>query len=140
MMSYQVLADFVVLLHAMYVAFVVFGFVAILAGTALGWRWVRNIWFRSIHLAAILAVVLEAIIGVICPLTSLEQMLRRNGGERSYPGSILGHWAHALIFYDAPLWVFTVLYIAFGICVCAVFIYAPPERARCSGRRRVSAS
>ena len=35
-----------VLLHAVYVAFVVLGMAAILAGIALRWQWVRNFWFR----------------------------------------------------------------------------------------------
>ena len=35
------------LLHVVYVAFVVLGMAAILAGIALGWQWVRNFWFRS---------------------------------------------------------------------------------------------
>ena len=45
----------VVFLHAGYVAFVVIGQLAILAGIAGGWRCVRNRRFRFAHLAAMYA-------------------------------------------------------------------------------------
>ena len=49
----SLLADLIVVFHATYVSFVVFGLVAILIGVAFRWSWVRNIWFRSLHLTAI---------------------------------------------------------------------------------------
>ena len=67
-MLYRVLADLVVVVHAAYIAFVLFGLLAVVLGAALGWGWVRNFWFRAIHLAMIAVVVIQAIAGVICPL------------------------------------------------------------------------
>ena len=43
----RVLADLIVVLHAAYVSFVVFGLAAILLGVVFRWRWVRNVWFRG---------------------------------------------------------------------------------------------
>ena len=71
-MGWSVLADLVLLFHAAYVGYVVFGLVAIVLGIALGWSWVRNFWFRLTHLGAIGLVVAESIVGVACPLTTLE--------------------------------------------------------------------
>jgi hypothetical protein len=59
-------------LDAAYVGFVVLGFTAIVLGSAMGWRWARNLYFRVAHLAPILLVYLEALIGVSCLLTTLE--------------------------------------------------------------------
>ena len=42
-----------------------------------------------------------------CPLTDWEQRLRKMAGEGDYTGDFIGYWAHRLIFYDAPPWVFT---------------------------------
>ena len=65
--------------HATYFSFVVFGLVLILLGIVFRWDWVRNFWFRSLHLAAIGIVVLEAFVGMNCPLTDWEQRLRHTG-------------------------------------------------------------
>jgi uncharacterized protein DUF2784 len=133
MILYHVLADLVVVFHAAYVAFVVLGFVAILLGATLKWRWVRNFYFRAAHLAAIGFVCVEAIVGARCPLTTLEGSLRIRGGEAPYAGDFIGYWAHRAIFYEAPMWVFTAMYLIFGALVLAVFILAPPQLPR---RRR----
>ena len=72
----RLLADLVVVAHAAYFSFVVLGLVAILAGIAFRWKWVRNPWFRWIHLSMIGIVVAEAIAGIPCPLTVWERQLR----------------------------------------------------------------
>ena len=62
-MVYQLLADFVVLVHLGYVLFVIFGQLAILLGALRRWQWIRNFWFRVVHLAMIAIVVVEAVLG-----------------------------------------------------------------------------
>jgi hypothetical protein len=81
-MLWRVMADIVVAVHAAYVAIVVIGFAAILIGSAAQWRWVRNFYFRAAHLAMILLVCAEALVG--CPFTRLENVLRLRGGETGY--------------------------------------------------------
>jgi len=127
-MEYTILADAVVVVHAAYVAFVVGGLAAILIGAAMGWRWTRGFAFRVAHLAAIALVCVEAIVGVMCPLTSLEDWMRQRGGAATYSGDFIGHWAHRLIFYDLPPWMFTIAYIAFATLVAITFILLPPRR------------
>ena len=46
-------ADAILLVHFLFVAFVVLGFAAILTGKLAGWAWVRNRWFRNLHVIAI---------------------------------------------------------------------------------------
>lgn len=128
MVAYQILADLIVILHAAYVGFVVLGFAAIVIGVVLRWNWVRNLWFRAVHLVAIAVVAIKAIIGMVCPLTTLENWLRQKGGQARYPGDFVGYWAHQLIFFEGPPWVFTVCYVAFALLVVAVFVFAPPKR------------
>lgn len=123
----RIFADLIVVVHAAFVVFVVLGLLLILLGIAFRWGWVRNAWFRSLHLAAIGFVVLEALIGMTCPLTHWEKSLRELAGEVTYPGDFIGHWAHELIFYDAEPWVFTAGYITFGLAVLAAFVLAPPR-------------
>lgn len=129
----RVLADCVVVFHAAFVAFVVVGLAAILLGLALRWDWVRNFWFRVLHLAAIGVVAAQALCGVICPLTTLENALRRLAGQQTYPGAFIGYWARRLIFFEAPPWIFTAAYCAFGLVVAATFLVGPPRWPRAAG-------
>jgi hypothetical protein len=125
---YSVCADAVVYAHVAYVCFVVLGLVAILIGFVLRWQWIRNIWFRVAHLVMIGIVVVEALFGITCPLTTLENNLRRSAGETARAESFVGRWVHDLLFYDAPASVFTVVYCLFGAVVLATFVIAPPRR------------
>jgi hypothetical protein len=129
-MFYGVLADVVSLVHAVYVGFVLFGLLAILVGYLRGWRWVRRPLFRIAHLAAILFVLAETLIGIDCPLTTLENALRVRAGEAAYSGQFVGHCLDSLIFYNFPIWVFTALYLGFSAAILATFWLVPIEFAR----------
>ncbi|MFH1919366.1 MAG: DUF2784 domain-containing protein [Planctomycetota bacterium] len=128
MTIYNYLADTVVVIHAAYIGFVIFGLLAILVGVLFRWKWVQNVWFRGIHFLAILTVVAQALLGVICPLTTLEKHWRAKGGGEVYSGHFVGHWAHELIFFEAPPWVFTVCYCLIGMVVLVTIIAFPPRR------------
>jgi Protein of Unknown function (DUF2784) len=119
------MADIVVALHAAYVAIVVFGFVAILIGYAAHWSWVRNFYFRIVHLAMITVVCAEALGGISCPLTRLENALRLKGGESGYTRDFIGYWLDWLIFYNAPSWVFMAVYLLFGMLVLSTLWLVP---------------
>jgi Protein of Unknown function (DUF2784) len=121
------LADAVVVVHVSYVAFVILGELAILAGILLRWGWIRNRTFRVLHLAAILVVVLESWSGIVCPLTSWENWLRIKAGQPVEEGDFIARWAHQFLFFRADPWIFTACYTAFGVLVIASLILAPPR-------------
>jgi hypothetical protein len=122
------LADIVAIIHLGYVVFVILGFMFIVAGIFFRWRWIRTPWFRFPHLAAIIAVAIEAILGVNCPLTVLEFRLRCPTGPFQERVSFIGSLVDSVLFYDAPAWLFTVVYTGFTVAVIITFIIAPPER------------
>ncbi len=126
-MNPALLANLIVLVHFAWVAFLVFGLLAIVLGIAFRWGWVRNKWFRLIHLAMIAIVVGEAIAGVPCPLTIWEHRLRVSAGQTTFDGDFIAYWVHRLIFFEAEPWVFTVVYLAFGLLVLGTWIVAPPR-------------
>ena len=126
---YQALADLVLVLHAAIVLFVVGGLVLVLLGNARGWQWVNATWFRVAHLVAIAVVALQAWAGVICPLTTLESWFRVQGGSPGYTASFIEHWVQRILFYEAPAWVFTLLYSVFAAVVAATWWRYPPMRA-----------
>jgi Protein of Unknown function (DUF2784) len=79
---YRLLAAAVVVLHLGFVLFVA-------AGGLLVWRWRRLAWA---HLPALAWGVWIELSGGICPLTPLENELRRLGGEATYGGDFVGHY------------------------------------------------
>jgi len=121
-------ADLILILHAGFIAFVVLGLVLTLIGACLGWRWVRNFWFRIAHLLAILVVALQAWLGWLCPLTEWEAELRVAANGRPYPEEgFIAYWLHELIYYDFPFWAFTLAYTLFALAVLATLIFLPPR-------------
>lgn len=129
-LAYQLLADAVLALHLGIVVFVVGGLLVVIAGNLRGWRWVNAGWFRLAHLGAIAVVVAESWLGLVCPLTSLEMWLRAKTGGSVYAGSFIEHWIGRVLYYDAPAWVFTVLYTGFAVLVAATWWYFPPQFKR----------
>jgi len=117
-------ADALLVLHFAIVVFIVGGLILTWIGAALGWAWVRNPWFRWLHLAAIAFVALEAVVGMTCPLTEWEDALR--GGVRAE--SFVGRWVQRLLYYRAPEWVFTLLYLAWAAATLATLRWVPPRR------------
>ena len=91
-MLYRALADLVLALH---LAFIVF----VLAGGLLALRWR---WAPLAHLPAALWGVLVEVSGGVCPLTPLENALRRAAGASGYSGGFIEHHLVPVI-YPASL-------------------------------------
>ena len=126
--GYLIAADAILLLHVLFVGFVVIGLALIFIGKWRGWNWVHRFWFRIAHLAAIGFVVLQSWLGAICPLTIWEMNLRELAGDAVYEGAFIAHWLQALLYYEAPLWVFTLVYTLFGALVVASWFWVRPRR------------
>ena len=122
------LADLVLVTHAAYVLFVVGGQALIVIGWMRGWEWTRGRMFRLLHLVAIGLVMLEAWLGINCPLTVLENFLRLRAGAAAYENNFIGHWLRSLIFYAAPEWIFALIYTVFTALVILTWLAYPPRR------------
>jgi polyferredoxin len=118
------MADVVLVVHFLVVAFIVGGLVLVWLGALAGWRWIRNPWFRHGHLLAIAFVAVEALLGIACPLTVWEDLLR--GGMRAE--SFLGRWVRAALYYEAPEWMFTAAYVAWSLATLVTLRLVPPTR------------
>ncbi len=112
-MLYRLLADLVVVLHVGFVLFVVLG-------GLLALRWPRAAW---LHLpAAIWGAAIEFVAG-ICPLTPLENRLRRLGGEAGYSGGFVEHYVLPVL-YPAGLSRGVQLALGAVVVVLNVAVYA----------------
>lgn len=87
-MPYLLLADAVLLLHLAFIAFVV-------AGALLVWRWPRLAW---LHLPALAWGAYAVIGGAVCPLTPLENALRRRAGDAGYAGGFVEHYVLPILY------------------------------------------
>jgi hypothetical protein len=125
------LANAVLLIHFILVLFITAGLPMIYLGAALGWSWVRVWQWRALHLVAIVFVTLESLLGIACPLTVWEDLLRN---DRSNVGFI-ERWITRIMFYDVPAWVFTLAYTGFAVLVAATWVWVPPaKRSRTHAR------
>lgn len=124
---YRIAADLLLFMHALFVAFVVFGLLVVFVGKWCGWPWVRNPYFRIAHLAAIGIVVVQSWLGMICPLTIWEMALRERAGDAVYSGSFIANWVGKLLYYQAPAWVFGVCYTLFAALVVVAWFRVRPR-------------
>ena len=125
--QYRIAADLVLAVHAAFVLFVTLGLILVVVGGLRGWRWVRNPWFRLAHLLAIVVVVAQAWLGMLCPLTTLETTLRTRAGDAVYGGSFIAYWLETFLYYQAPPWVFAACYTVFGLLVVASWVVVRPR-------------
>lgn len=87
-MIYRLLADLVVLLHASFILFALLGGLLVL-------RHRRWLW---LHIPAAIWAAAVVIGGWICPLTYLENALRRASAQAGYDGSFIEHYLLPLIY------------------------------------------
>lgn len=106
-MSYALAADLLVVLHLFFILFVAVGGLLVL-------RWTRLAW---VHLPAALWGGLIELGGWICPLTPLENSLRRSAGETGYTGGFIEHYVLPLVY---PPGLTREIQIGLGIAVLAV--------------------
>ncbi len=90
-MLYQSLATFVLLLHLAFIMFVLFG-------GLLAFRWRRA---PLVHLPAAAWGAAVEFFGWICPLTPLENSLRRAGGEAPYAGDFIDRYLALIVYPEA---------------------------------------
>jgi hypothetical protein len=130
MMWYRVAADLVLVVHLLFIGFVV-------GGAFLAWRWPRLIWA---HLPAMAYGVLIEFVGFTCPLTPLQNYLLRRGGETGYQRGFISHYLIQLIY---PAGLTRVIQIGLGVFVVLVaaagyagYLRRRGDQPAAPGRRR----
>ncbi len=121
-MLYQALADAVLVLHLLFILFVVGGGFLLL-------RWPKLVW---VHLPAALWGAAISFAGWICPLTPLENALRRAAGDVGYGGGFIEHYLLPAI-YPAHLTSHIQTSLGLAVVVINLLIYAWVWRRKRSG-------
>ena len=87
-MIYQILADLLVIVHLLFIIFVLLG----------GFLLILHRAFIFVHLPAVIWAVLLSVKGWICPLTPLENMLREAAGSAGYEQGFIEYYLLPLIY------------------------------------------
>lgn len=87
-MIYRIVADFLVILHLVFICFVIAGGLMVIK-----WRWII-----FLHIPAAIWGILIEFYGWICPLTPWEQQLRYAGGQAGYSGGFIDHYIIPVIY------------------------------------------
>jgi hypothetical protein len=121
----MITADLLVILHLVFIVFVI-------TGGFLALRWPRLIWA---HVPCALWGATIEFTGWICPLTPLENRLRRAAGAQGYEGGFIDHYIVPVV-YPAGLTHDMQVWLGFGVVVLNLVAYGLLWRQR---RRRRSA-
>jgi Protein of Unknown function (DUF2784) len=91
-MLYRFLADAIIIIHLIFILFVILG----------GLLALRNKRWSIVHLPAVIWAAAIEFKGWICPLTPLENWFREKGGNAIYQGDFIEHYVLPII-YPADL-------------------------------------
>jgi hypothetical protein len=106
-MIYRILADLVVLLHLLFIIFVVAG----------GFLALPRAWLTLLHLPALIWGIYIEFSGKICPLTPLENYFSRLAGDEEYATSFIDHYLIPVIY---PAGLTREVQISLGLLVIAI--------------------
>lgn len=119
-----ILGQLILAIHLLVIAFNIAGLVVIPLGAALGWRWVRILWWRLLHLGSLAVVAGQAALGRACFLTDWQDGLTGGGGH----DPLIMRWVNSVIYWPLPMWAFTAGYLAVFGYVIALWVFVPPRR------------
>ena len=120
------IADFVLVFHFCIVIFITFGFFLIPIGYKFGWGWIANTKLRIFHSGMMVFVTLETLLGITCPLTSIENSLRGIHQSKSF----VGYWIKQIIYWDFPTQFFIILYCVFLGWTFLMWKLCPPSNTK----------
>lgn len=129
-MSYKIIADIIVVIHFIWIIFMLLGFFLTIYGffrkEFFDW-WL----FRTLHLSGILFVGLLTALRRFCPLTILENLSRaRYSSESTYPGSFIVHYIEKLVYPDVNQTLLRLGTVFVAVFALVVYITRPPAKIK----------
>ena len=115
-------ADLVLIIHFCIVFFVTFGLIAVPIGYLRNYTWTRNMQMRVVHMLFMGFITVEAILGITCPLTIIENILR----HIEYQQSFVSYWISRFIYWNLPANFFIILYTSCFIWSVIFWRVHPP--------------
>ena len=112
-MFFRLAADAVVVVHLLFIVFVLFGGLLVLR-----WR-----WLLFLHVPALVWGAVVEFFHFYCPLTPLENAMRSRAGMEGYDGGFIEHYLIPLI-YPAGLTPQIQLWLGGIVVLCNLLVYS----------------
>ena len=114
--------EIVLFFHFFIFLFITVSFFLIPFGYFQKWEWVKNKYYRLTHLVLMGIILIETILGFMCPLTILENFLRNNIEVDNNLTQII----HQIMYWNLPNYQFIILYIlSFSYLIFLWFFFKP---------------
>ena len=118
-----IFSEIVLLFHFCVFLFVILSFFLIPLGYYQKWDWVKNKYYRLIHLILMVIIFIETILGFMCPLTLLENFLRNNIEINNKITQII----HQIMYWDLPTYQFIILYLLSLLYLIFLWFFFKPD-------------
>ena len=118
-----IFSEIVLLLHFFIFLFIVFSFFFIPFGYYKNWEWVKNKNYRLIHLFLMGIVLIETILGFMCPLTILENFLRSDIKVNNKFTEII----HQIMYWNFSNYQFIILYLLSFLYLIFLWFFFKPD-------------
>ena len=117
-----IFSEIVLFFHFIVFLFITVSFFLIPFGYFQKWKWVKNKYYRLTHLVLMGIILIETILGFMCPLTILENFLRNNIEVDNNLTQII----HQIMYWNLPNYQFIILYIlSFSYLIFLWFFFKP---------------
>jgi hypothetical protein len=129
-MFYKITADIIVVLHFIWIIFMLLGFFLTIYGFF--WKEFFEWWlFRTLHLSGILFVGILTALRRFCPLTILENISRaRYDPEATYPGSFIVHYIERLVYPNVSQFLLRAGTVIVALFTLVIYIIIPPKKIK----------
>ena len=118
-----IFSEIVLLFHFSIFLFIILSFILIPLGYHKKWKWVKNKYYRLIHLILMGIIFIETILGFMCPLTILENFLRNNLRINNKITQII----HQIMYWDLPTYQFIILYLLSLLYLIFLWFFFKPD-------------
>ena len=116
-------SEIVLLFHFCIFLFMVLSFFLIPLGYYHKWEWVKNRYYRLIHIILMGIIFIETILGFMCPLTILEKFLRNDIEINNKITQII----HQVMYWDLPTYQFIILYLLSLLYLIFLWFFFKPD-------------
>ena len=118
-----IFSEIVLLFHFCIFLFIITSFIFIPLGYHKKWKWVKNKYYRLIHLVLMGIIFIETILGFMCPLTILENFLRNDIKINNKITQII----HQIMYWDLPTYQFIILYLLSLLYLIFLWFFFKPD-------------